>query len=64
MRYTNYPKQRYGYGEPQMTKREYEAMNKSDKRDWLGIFLAWFFGALLVCMTVVLVSGLDMRGLL
>lgn len=34
------------------------------RRDWLGIFLAWFFGALLVYVTVALVNGLDMRGVL
>jgi hypothetical protein len=62
--YQNYPRQKYGYGERQMTKREYEEMNKSSKRDWLGIFLAWFFGALLVYVTVALVNGLNFRGLL
>lgn len=62
--YQNYSRQKNGYGERQMTKREYEAMNKSGKRDWLGIFLAWLFGSLLVYVTVALVNGLDMRGIL
>lgn len=62
--YQNYPRQKYGYGERQMSRMEYDAMKKAEKRDWLGIFLAWFFGALLVCMTAALVSGLDMRGII
>lgn len=43
---------------------DYSQPRQKKSRDWLGIFLAWFFGALLVGMTVALVNGLDVRGLL
>lgn len=43
---------------------DYSQPRSQKRRDWLGIFIAWFFGAMLVCMTVALVSGLDMRGVL
>lgn len=43
---------------------DYSQPRPQKSRDWLGIFLAWFFGALLVYVTVALVNGLDMRGIL
>lgn len=61
MRYTNYPKQRYGYGEPQMTKREYEEMEKQSRTDKL---LAVMWAAVMVSLTVALVVGLEMRGVI
>ena len=61
MRYTNYPKQRYGYGERQMTKREYDEMNKNDHSEPVIVFLCGFvMGAL----SVAIVAGLIMRGVL
>lgn len=56
MRYTNYPKQRYGYGEPQMTKREYEAMNSTDKK------IVGVWAVLMIALVAVLLAGLRMRG--
>ena len=43
---------------------DYSKPRQQLKRDWFGIFLAWFFGALLVYVTVELVNGLNFRGLL
>lgn len=43
---------------------DYSQPRPQKSRDLLGIFLAWFFGALLVGMTVALVNGLNFRGLL
>lgn len=42
---------------------DYSQPSPQKRRDWLGILLAWFFGALLVYVTVALVNGLDMRGI-
>lgn len=59
MRYTNYPKQRYGYGEPQMTKREYDEMEKQSRTDKV---LAVLWAVVMVSLAVAVVVGLEMRG--
>lgn len=59
MRYTNYPKQRYGYGEPQMTKREYEEMEKQPRTDKV---LAVLWAVVMLALTVAVAVGLEMRG--
>lgn len=56
--YQNYSRQKNGYGERQMTKREYEAMNQSDK--W--IIRGWLF--LVAVLAVAVLAGLRMRGVL
>lgn len=61
MRYTNYPKQRYGYGEPQMTKREYDEMEKQSNTDKV---LAVLWAVVMAALTVAVVVGLEMRGII
>lgn len=61
MRYTNYPKQRYGYGEPQMTKHEYELMDRAKRTDKA---LAVLWVVVMVSLTVAVVAGLEMRGVI
>jgi len=61
MRYTNYPKQRYGYGEPQMTKHDYNAMRKAEKR--ADRVLAVLSAIIMIALTVALYFGLTMRGI-
>ena len=61
MRYTNYPKQRYGYGEPQMTKHEYELMERAKRTDKIA---AVIYAVVMVALTVAVVTGLEMRGVI
>jgi hypothetical protein len=58
MRYTNYPRQRYGYGEPQMTRNESEQMSGTDKK----IVAVW--SVLVAALIVTVLAGLRMRGVL
>ena len=62
MRYTNYPKQRYGYGEPQMTKHDYDAMRKAEKRTDRA--LTALCALLMAALAVSLYLGLQMRGVI
>ena len=61
MRYANYPKQRYGYGEPQMTKHDYDAMRKAEKRTDRA--LTALCALLMAALAVSLYFGLTMRGI-
>jgi len=61
MRYTNYTRQRYGYGEPQMTRYDYEAMRKAEKR--ADRVLAVLSAIIMIALTVALYFGLNMRGI-
>jgi len=58
MRYTNYPRQRYGYGEPQMTRKESEQMSGADKK----IVAVW--SVLVAALVVAALIGFKMRGVL
>ena len=61
MRYTNYTRQRYGYGEPQMNKHDYDAMRKAEDR--ADRVLAVLCAVVMIALTVALYFGLTMRGI-
>jgi hypothetical protein len=63
--YQNYSRQKYGYGEPQMTKREAKQCNfrligeQSNRTDKV---LGLLWAVVMTALTVAVVVGLEMRG--
>lgn len=63
--YQNYPRQKYGYGERQMTKREakqcdFKLIGEQQKRTDKVLGLLW--AVVMTALTVAVVVGLEMRG--